>query len=129
MSGFRWRIAPPDAVAAELLHDPEQRVIHAALENSRLTEAAVVKALMRRDASVALVTAVCNDSRWSARRDIRIALLRNQATPLGRALEFARSLPIALVREILDDSQLPAAAKERLLGSLEERGDRAEKEF
>jgi hypothetical protein len=80
-------------VAAELLHDPEQRVIYAALENSRLTEPAVVKALMRRDASVALVTAVCNDSRWSARREIRIALLRNQATPLGRALEFARSVP------------------------------------
>lgn len=116
-------------VAAELLHDPEQRVIHAALENSRLTEPAVIKALMRRDASVALVTAVCKNSKWSARREIRIALLRNQATPLGRALEFARSLPIALVREILDDSQMPAAAKERMLGSLEERDDRAEKEF
>ena len=30
-------------VAAELLLDPEPRVIHAALENSRLTEAAVIK--------------------------------------------------------------------------------------
>src|SRR5258708_4173397 len=37
-------------VAATLLLDPEPRVVHAALENSRLTESAVIKALMHRDA-------------------------------------------------------------------------------
>jgi hypothetical protein len=105
-------------VAAELLHDPEARVIHAALENPRLTESAVIKVLMRDDASAALVASVCQDSRWSARREIRIALLRNEATSLAWALEFARSLPAALVREILQDSRLPAAAKESLLRSL-----------
>jgi hypothetical protein len=111
-------------VAAELLHDPEPRVIHTALGNSRLTESAIIKALMRHDASAALVAAVCDDSRWSARREIRIALLRNDATPLDRALEFARSLPVALVREALHDSRLPAAAKESLLNDVEERGKR-----
>jgi hypothetical protein len=102
-------------VAAELLHDPELRVIRAALENSRMTEAAIIRALMRHDASADLVAAVCDDSRWSARREIRVALLRNEATPLDRALEFSRSLPAVLVREILQESRLPAAAKERLL--------------
>jgi hypothetical protein len=107
-------------VAVALLHDPEPRVIHAALANSRLTESAVIKALMRRDALAALVAGVCQDSRWSVRQEIRIALLRSGATPLDRALEFARSLPAALVREILHDSRLPAASKERLLDGLEE---------
>ncbi len=102
-------------VAAELLRDPELRVIRAALENSRMTEAAIIAALLRHDASADLVAAVCDDSRWSARREIRVALLRNEATPLDRALEFAQSLPTVLVREILQDSRLPAAAKERLL--------------
>jgi hypothetical protein len=110
-------------VAAELLLDPEPRVIQAALGNSRLTESAIIKALMRRDAAATLVAAVCDDSRWSARREIRIALLRNEATPLDRALQFARSLPAALVREILHDSPLPAGAKERLLDGLEEPGE------
>ena len=68
-------------------------MIHAALENSRLTESAVIKALMRRNAPEAFVRAVCHHSKWSPRREIRIALLRNGKTPLSRALEFSRSLP------------------------------------
>ncbi len=93
-------------VAATLLLDPEPRVIHAALDNSRLTESAVINALMRRDAPAAFVSAVCHHSKWSPRREIRIALLRNEKTPLARALEFARSLPPALVRGILQDTRV-----------------------
>jgi hypothetical protein len=95
-------------VAATLLIDREPRVIHAALENSRLTESGVIKALMRRDAPEAFVRAVCHHSKWSQRRGIRVALLHNGKTPLSRALEFSRSLPPAVVREILHGSHLPA---------------------
>lgn len=102
-------------VAAVLLLDAEPRVIHAALQNSRLTESAVIKALMRRNAPEAFVRAVCHHSKWSPRREIRIALLRNGKTPLSRALEFSRSLPPALVREVLQGSHLPAATKKGLL--------------
>jgi len=108
-------------IAAVLLLDPEPRVIHAGLENSRLTESAVIKALLRRDAPETLVRAVCHHSKWSPRREIRIALLRNGKTPLSRALEFSRSLPPALVREILQGSHLPAAAKKGLLKDAAER--------
>ncbi|MGH9502027.1 MAG: hypothetical protein ACRD20_04165 [Terriglobales bacterium] len=108
-------------VAAALLLDPEARVIHAALENSRLTESAVIKTLMRRDSQAAFVGAVCHHSKWSPRREIRIALLRNEKTPLSRALEFSRSLPPALVREILHGSHLPAAIKKGLLKDVAER--------
>jgi len=108
-------------VAAALLLDPEPRVIHAALENSRLTEAAVIKALMRRDASAAFVSAVCHHSRWSPRREVRITLLRNEKTPLSRALEFSRSLPPVMVREILHGSHLPDATRKGLLKDVAER--------
>jgi len=109
-------------VAGELLLDSEPRVIHAALENSRLTEAAVIKALMRRDLPAALVAAVCRHSKWSPRREIRVALLRSENTPLARVLEFARSLPPATVREILHSSRLPAAIKTSVQKELEGRG-------
>jgi hypothetical protein len=110
-------------VAAALLRDPEPRVIHAALENSRLTESAIIKAVIRHDAPAALVVAVCHHSKWSPRREVRIALLRNEKTPLARAVEFARSLPPTLVREILHSSRLPAATKSSLLKDAEKRGD------
>jgi hypothetical protein len=86
-------------------------VVHTALENSRLTEAAIVQALMRHDASAAMVEAVCHHARWSLRREIRVVLLRNEKTPMARAVEFARSLPAAQVREILQGSRLPANVK------------------
>jgi hypothetical protein len=109
-------------VAAALLLDPEPRVIHAALENSRLTESAIIKALMRHATPVAFVVAVCHHPKWSPRREVRIALLRNEKTPLTRALEFARSLPAAMVREILHGSRLPAGTKASLLKDVEGRG-------
>jgi hypothetical protein len=117
-------------VAAALLLDPEPRVIHAALENSRLTESAIIKALMRHATPVAFVVAVCHHPKWSPRREVRIALLRNEKTPLVRALEFARSLPAAMVREILHGSSLPAGVKVSLQKDIEARDqDRAKDEL
>ena len=108
-------------VAAELLLDAEPRVIHAALGNSRVTEAVVIKALMGKNVPLNLVSAVCEDLKWSVRPEIRVALLRNEKTPLACALEFARSLPASRVREVLHDSHLPASLKESLLVDLGER--------
>jgi hypothetical protein len=108
-------------VAGALLLDPEPRVIHAAFENSRLTESSVIKAIVRRNAPAVFVEAACHHSRWSVRPEIRFALLHNEKTPLARALEFARSLPPARVREILQGSNLPASTRAYLLKDLEQR--------
>jgi hypothetical protein len=98
-------------VAGTLLLDAEPRVIDAALGNPRLTESMVINALMRRETTAAFVSAVCHDPKWSLRREIRVALLRNEKTPLALALKFARSLPAALAREILDNSRPPEATR------------------
>src|SRR5262249_310353 len=105
-------------VAGALLLDPEVRVMHAALENSRLTESGVIRALMRHGPSAALVEAVWHHSKWSVRREVRIALLRNEHTPLARAVEFARTLPHALVHEVLQGSRLPANIRSYVLREL-----------
>ena len=108
-------------VAAVLLLERGARVMRVALENPRVTEAAIVRSVIRPDAPAALITAVCNHSKWSVRRDVRIALLRAEKTPLVRALEFARSLSAAQVREVLNVSRLPLGVKRLLLQDLERR--------
>jgi hypothetical protein len=109
-------------VAGALLADAESRVMTTALENSRLTEAAIIKAVSRSDSPAPFVEAVCRHPKWSVRREIRMALLRNAKTPLARAVEFARSLPANVVREILNGSHLPANIQSYLRKDLKQRG-------
>jgi hypothetical protein len=94
-------------VAAALLLDKESGVWQAGLQNPRLTEAAIVKALQALGSSPAFVEAVCHDPKWSVRHEIRVALLRNPHTPLARAIEFARRMPAPLLRDVLHTSRLP----------------------
>jgi hypothetical protein len=114
-----------ETVAAALLLDKESRVSHAALGNARLTEAAIIKALMRPNAGAAFVEAVCHHPKWSLRREIRLALLRSPHTPLARALEFARNLPPPLLRDVLHTSRLPEKTKTYLRENLKQRSPEA----
>jgi hypothetical protein len=106
-------------VAAALLLDKEARVWQTALENPRLTEAAVVKTLLRANSNATFVETVCHHSKWSPRPEIRMALLRNEKTPMARALEFASTLPPAQLRDILHNS--PEKVKTCLRKELETR--------
>jgi hypothetical protein len=109
----------PEIVATALLVDKEPRVLQAALENPRLTEAAIVKVLARSGATTALVEAVCGHGKWSPRHEIRLALLRHPKTPLAHALRFAHAMPPALVRDIVHGSQLSERVKTYLRKELD----------
>ena len=91
------------------------RVMQTALENPRLTEALVIKSVLRPDAGAALVQAVARHEKWSPRREIRAALLRTEYLSLARALEFSHELPRPLLQELLASSRLPAQIKDQLL--------------
>ena len=65
-------------VAGALLREKEVQVWQAALENPRLTEAAVVKALGKAD-SPPFVEAVSRHAKWSLRAEVRAALSRAPA--------------------------------------------------
>jgi hypothetical protein len=108
-------------VAAALLTDKEIRVWQAALENPRITEASIVRALQRPNATAAFVESICHHPKWSLRPEIRMALLRNAHTPLARAIEFAGRIPPPLLRDILHASRLPEKTKEYLRKELKTR--------
>ena len=123
-SGEKLTLAhrPSGRVAGELLRDGEARVVHAAFENPWLTEWLVIRALRRSGAPAALVEAICHHAQWSLPREVRVALLRNENTPMARAIKFARTMPVAQVRETLQNSQLPGKVKAYLLTDLERNG-------
>ena len=108
------------SVAGGLLLDKEARVWQTALENPRLTEAAIVKALQR-TATRAFVEAVCQHAKWSPRLEIRVALLRNAHTPVAKAIEFAQRIPPRQLGDILHASKLPERVKSLLRKEVEER--------
>ena len=110
------------AIAAGLLLDKEVRVWQTALENPRLTEAGVVKALQRTGTSRGFVEAVCHQAKWSLRIEIRVALLRNAHTPVTKAIEFAQRIPAQQLRDILHASKLPESTKRLLRKEGEDRG-------
>ncbi len=103
-----------ELVVGALLLDKESRVWQAALENPRVTEVSVVRALQKTGASSAFVVAVSRHSKWSLLPEVQIALLRNAHTPLARAIEFARRIPPAQLRNILHASRLPEKIKSYL---------------
>ena len=95
--------------------------MHAALTNPYMTEVWIVKAIMSKDATPALVSEVSHHPKWSLRKEIRISLLKNDMTPLGRILAFAQSMSAPTLREVLMTSRLSSRVKEYLSKELENR--------
>jgi hypothetical protein len=81
-------------VAAALLSEPEAHVIDAALQNARMTEAAIIRELTRRKTNQILVEAICNHPKWKLRPEIIIALKQeNTATDAAEPASTGTSLP------------------------------------
>ncbi|MBV8052283.1 MAG: hypothetical protein JOZ80_13915 [Acidobacteriaceae bacterium] len=116
-SGERMSLARRASVrvAGALLHDQESRVVRTALENPHLTEAVIIKRLLSPRSMAALVHAVCEHPKWSLRREIRIALLRDEKTPIEFLKEFAQSFSRSQLSELLQDSPLAQAVKDAIL--------------
>ena len=106
-SGERMSLArrASGRVAAALLHDADSRVLQAALDNSHLVETFVVTALMKHAAPESLFVAASEHLKWSQRREVQIALLRSEKTPLARAREMVKNFSAESLRDIIPESR------------------------
>jgi len=125
-SGERLTLAKRSSgrIAAALLHDPESRIMHAALANPRMTESLIAHALRSRSDTEHLAPAICRHEKWSTRQEIKMALLANENTPLARVLQIAGELPVKALKETLANSRLSANVKSYLHTAIAERGAR-----
>ena len=80
-----------------------------------------MKTLLNEKAPQAFVEGVCRHSKWPVRREVQMALLRNDKTPLARVLSYAQNLPTYVLKDTLRHSRLSASVKMYLLKELEQR--------
>jgi hypothetical protein len=122
-SGERFALAKQSSgrVAAVLLLDKEERIMHAALGNPQMTEVLIVRALKAESGTELLAPAVSRHRKWSYRNDIKAALLGNKYTPAARMIQLAGELPVNLIKEVLRNGRLSTQAKNSLLAVLEKR--------
>jgi|SRR5581483_1358329 len=94
-------------IASGLLLQDERAVIEAALQNPRMTEGSVVKALSAAKNPTTLIAIVVEHAKWSLRREIQLAVLRRPETPEPIVMRIARALPRPVIYELLKELRLP----------------------
>jgi hypothetical protein len=99
------RVATP-ALLDLLLQDPDPRILLACLQNSRLREENLLRALRLESVPLHLLEEIARSPRWGANYAIRLALILQPRTPLPIALSFLSSLVKSDLRRIKDTSGL-----------------------
>jgi hypothetical protein len=93
-------------IAGGLLIDSDNRVIRAALDNPALTEQSVAAALTIDKSTVDLPVAVMEHSRWSRRRGVRLALLRNKHLSLARFAAILPEVSLGEMKDLIEDPRV-----------------------
>ena len=90
----------PARVAGALLAEGHAQVIAVALDNPRLTEAQILRALSREKLPLAVVPAIAAHKKWSHSYNVRLALVRNPCSPLATILAYLPELTVSDLREL-----------------------------
>lgn len=108
-------------VAAALLAEGDPPVMAAALDNPKMTEAALLGILHREELPEAVVEEIARHAEWSLRYDIRLQLVRHPLTPLVRALAFLPDLKPGDLKLIASDQRMTPTMREYVKAEAERR--------
>jgi len=111
----------PGRVVGALIATGHKQVVEIALGNPRLTEAQVLKVLWREKLPQSVVLAVANHRKWSQYYNVRLALVRNAATPLSLVLNFLPQLTVDDLRELAAPGVVPENLRKYLLAEVHRR--------
>jgi hypothetical protein len=91
--------------------DRDPKVAAALLQNPRLVEEDVLFMVNQPRSTAPVLESIARDSKWSARVEVRVALLRNPKTPLSSAITFLSNLPAGELRVLAQDPKVPMAIR------------------
>ncbi|HET6142138.1 MAG TPA: hypothetical protein VFE02_01425 [Candidatus Acidoferrales bacterium] len=108
-------------IAAGLVqHGPEQ-VARAALNNSFLTEAQLLKTLSKQTLPARIIAAVASHDKWSRLIHVRVALLRHPEISPGHVPALLRGLPRRDIEDLLCLTRLQENIRSQLQAELAHR--------
>jgi hypothetical protein len=117
----------PARVAGALVVEGHAQVISIALDNSKLTEAQILKALSRDKLPVAVIPAIIQHRKWSIRYSVRLALVRHPLSPLATILGYLPELTVSDLRELAAPGIVTENLRRYLLAEVQRRMRASEK--
>ncbi len=111
----------PSRVAGALLAEGHPQALKLALENAFLTESQILKVLAKPGVPERVVAAIAQHHRWSARYNVRVALLRNPHTPAPCLGAFLPHLTASDLKDIAALQDVSPHAKKYIQRELERR--------
>jgi len=97
----------PARVAGALLAEGHPQAIKLALDNAFLTESQVLKVLAKPGVPQRSVAAVAQHRKWAGLYNVRVALVRNPATPAPNLLAFLPDMTLRDLRDLAGLESLP----------------------
>ncbi len=113
-------------VLSAMLQDGDVEVVRSCLDNPRMVEAYIFKLITRKDASPITVRMIAGHPRWSCRYTIKLALVRNDHTPLAQSVRFFQDMKSQDLIELYKDPTVPITVKPYIHSEIKGRGLDAE---
>ena len=117
----------PARLAGALVAEGHTQLLAVALDNSRLTEAQILKALAQEKSPAAVPYAIAHHRKWSELYNVRLALVRHPLAPLASVLAYLPELTVSDLRELASPGILPEALRKYLQAEVARRISRGEK--
>lgn len=111
----------PSRLGGALLIEGHAQIVPIVLDNPYLTEAQVLKALSREKIPPIVVQSVAQHRKWSREYNVRLALVRNPASPLSAVLAYLPELTVSDLRELASPGIVPESLRKYLQAEVQRR--------
>lgn len=100
--------------------EKDPKIINALLSNPRITEEDILFIVNLPKTPSTVLEVICQNAKWSARKEVKLALLRKHSTPLPLAINLLGGLTVQDLKILVSDLKVPLALRrmmETKLGS------------
>ena len=111
----------PARVAGLLLAEGHALVMPAALDNTHMTAAQILKVLAREGVPEMVVQAIAQHRKWSVDYNVRLALVRNPASTLSTVLGYLPELAVSDLSELAAPGIVPERLRKYLEAEVQRR--------